>query len=133
MSKKISARAGEEFEVKLQGLPGAGYKWQLQNGGEHVELVQEDTVASKGALGAAAEQRFVLRPKRSGDFVLQFGLKRPWEEKVEESQTVEVRVSDAGPKRSGPKRSGPKRSNAATKAAAGKKKSPQPKRIKRKK
>jgi predicted secreted protein len=94
MSKSIDARVGDEFEVTLQGMPGAGYEWQLQSDTDGVELVSQQRTASTATMGGPLEQRFILKPKKPGNYVLQFGLKRAWEPEAESSETYQVHVAD---------------------------------------
>lgn len=113
MSRKITAQPGREFEVQLQGMPGAGYSWQLESGAENVEVVQAERVASpSGALGAASQERFVLKAHEVGDFVLTFGLKRPWEAESENSETVHVHVAQAAKQKPASKASRPAKKSA---------------------
>jgi predicted secreted protein len=94
MSKSIDTRVGDQFEVTLQGMPGAGYEWQLQSDTDGVELVSQQRTPSTATMGGPLEQRFVLKPKKPGDYVLQFGLKRAWEPEAESSETYQVHVAD---------------------------------------
>lgn len=97
-----STRIGEEFSVPLPAVPPTGYLWELQSGGENVEVVRKETTNTAKGIGGAAAQQMVLRPKKTGSFVLKFGLKRPWETESVETLTVEVNVTDDGGKEGEP-------------------------------
>jgi predicted secreted protein len=115
--KRQTARVGQEFPVSLPPVPATGHQWELQTGGEHVEVVRRETSEASPEIGGAAAEELVLRPKKAGEFVLQFGLKRPWEAEVAETATVEVSVADPSKEKS-PKQ---KRAAPATKKPAIKK------------
>ena len=81
----------DEFEVRLAATPATGYQWEagpLPDGITH--LGTEYAQPSGGAPGDAGEQVFRFRAERSGDFPLQFVLKRPWETTAARTHEVVV-------------------------------------------
>lgn len=91
--KRRTARVGQEFSVPLPAVAATGHQWELQSGGENVEVVRRENSDPGTAVGAASAEQITLRPKKAGSFVLQFGLKRPWEAEIAETATVEVSVA----------------------------------------
>lgn len=91
--KRQTARVGQEFQLALPAVPATGHQWELQAGGENVEIVRRESGNPGLAIGGATTAAITLKPKKAGDFVLQFGLKRPWESEIAETATVEVSVS----------------------------------------
>jgi predicted secreted protein len=71
---------GDEFEVSLADLPGAGYGWTTEPVPDGITLVSSDWSAPASALAGAARSRaFRFRADRAGDYALQFALVRAWE------------------------------------------------------
>ncbi len=91
--KRQTARVGQEFSVPLPAVGATGHQWELQAGSENVEVVRLESGSPGMAMGEATTQEITLRPKKPGSFVLQFGLKRPWEAEIAETATVEVDVA----------------------------------------
>lgn len=84
--------AGDEFDVRLEAIPGAGYRWQLgslPDGVTHIGSESHQRAAA--APGDPSEQVFRFRADRPGQFTLRFELKRPWESSA--VRTHEVRVT----------------------------------------
>jgi len=78
----IRVNVGDVFEVRLEGVPTAGYRWALDLNDEQRELVELVATAWEspaGVLGGEATQAFRLRARRSGEAMLSFGYRRPWE------------------------------------------------------
>ena len=113
--KRRTARVGEEFSVPLPAVAATGHQWELQSGGENVEVVRRQNKNPGMAMGAASTEQITLKPKKAGSFVLQFGLKRPWESEIAETATVEVSVT--GEKQAKAKRAAKKTPKAAKKGA----------------
>jgi predicted secreted protein len=113
--KRRTARVGQEFSVPLPAVGPTGHQWELQAGGENVEVVRREMSQPGSAVGAASAEQITLRPKKAGSYVLQFGLKRPWEAEIAETATVEVNVTGAKKAKA---KAAPKKSPRAEKKAA---------------
>jgi predicted secreted protein len=70
---------GQEFAIDLEGMPGAGYMWEMTQRPDPVELVRQDVVSISKAIGGNSMQRFTLVAHQPGSYGLRFGLKRRWE------------------------------------------------------
>ena len=83
-SDSIAVAVGEEFEIRLQGNPSAGYVWELDSLPEGIELSGSESVPPDPANkpGDPSTQVFRFGSRESGEKVLEFVLKRPWESEV---------------------------------------------------
>jgi predicted secreted protein len=87
---------GQEFEVPLADLPGAGYRWTLTEPPDGITLIDSEWAGPPSELAGTARPRtFRFRAERAGDYDLQFELVRPWEhrESATPADTRAVSVS----------------------------------------
>lgn len=92
---KISARPGEEFEVRLPSNPSTGYAWYVTAQPDGIRLLESVFQAPQGGqpvAGAAGEQVFRFLSDRPGKYELEMELKRTWEPQPINKQRVEVVV-----------------------------------------
>jgi predicted secreted protein len=85
--------AGEEFDVTLADLPGAGYTWAPVDVPPGLTLVETraDAQATE-AVGSAQRKVVRFQADRPGEYQVVFVFARPWEDFPAETQTVHVRV-----------------------------------------
>jgi predicted secreted protein len=91
----ISASPSQEFEIVLEGIPTAGYRWVLVNPFEAAEVIQElghEWQSSTSLVGGPAREHFRFRAVAEGEVKLRFHYRRPWEDKAREERTFAVRV-----------------------------------------
>ncbi len=93
----VTAAVGDAFEVELEGVPTAGYVWELtieSRLGDVVELVARETrTPGPSVAGGRAVQIFRFRAVGPGQGTLLFRYGRPWEKAVTREHRVGVRVS----------------------------------------
>jgi predicted secreted protein len=76
----IETFEGQEFEVVLADLPGAGYEWVPREVPPGLVLLTADWADPlPGQAGASRRRSFRLAAERPGSFRLVFQLVRPWE------------------------------------------------------
>jgi predicted secreted protein len=96
-SEDLRVSAGEVFEISLDALPSAGFKWWLRLSGEDDPRFQlldqswDDPNPSR--VGGLSRQRFAIRALQPGDADLRFEYSRPWEDRPVKIRTVRVHVS----------------------------------------
>jgi inhibitor of cysteine peptidase len=87
-----SRTVADEFEVRLAATPTTGFKWQLGDVPQGVELL--DTRFDQGvgaAPGDSGQQVFRFRVAQAGNFVLPFELKQPWSTEVVRTHRLHIR------------------------------------------
>jgi predicted secreted protein len=94
-SHSVVVAVGEEFEIRLQGNPSAGYVWEPDSLPEGIELSGSESVppGQDSLPGAPGTQVFRFRAREAGDKTLGFVLKRPWESEVADRYEVTVQTS----------------------------------------
>ncbi len=79
----VTLRVGEEHVVALPGLMGAGFLWEIADGGNgevaEVRAEAADGGGTPGAPGAGPEARFSVRAVAAGSTAVRFVLRRPWQ------------------------------------------------------
>lgn len=89
----IQAAAGEEFTVEFRENATTGYVWRLEPAVPGIEIVNEKLVLpGQSAVGGGGERRFCLRAPQPGVYVLQFRLRRAWEEEPLERRRITIEV-----------------------------------------
>jgi Chagasin family peptidase inhibitor I42 len=88
-----SARSRQAFTVDLESTPGSGTIWYYVPISGAPELAQEDRKPSAN-IGGTLVQTFVFRIGAPGIYLLQFELKRAWENIVRRRISVTVSVSE---------------------------------------
>lgn len=96
MSKTISASANSEFEIVLEGVPTAGYVWELVQPAEKEGVVKElghEWKRSSSLVGGSSEEHFRFLALTEGEVNLRFRYRRPWEKGFKEERVFHVRVT----------------------------------------
>jgi predicted secreted protein len=90
----LQAHAGQSIEIALDAMPGAGLQWQLPAAPSGCTLTEAAARPgdSGSGVGGGTRQRFVLTCSGTGDHLLSFDYKRPWEAAVRARQPVRVQV-----------------------------------------
>jgi len=88
-------RAGESFEVPLRSTPTSGFRWEVSDLPEGIEVIGTDIEpdSESPSPGDAVGQIFRLRTEHPGEFRVTFTLRRSWEDRVLETHTVIVRAT----------------------------------------
>lgn len=91
----VETAVGDEFEVELEGVPTAGFRWEASPPEPAcVRLLGDEVEAARGRAGGPAVQRFRFEALASGEAELRFAYRRPWEPgppRAERSIRVTVR------------------------------------------
>ena len=87
----IEASRGDAFVIELEGLPGAGYRWEAEIPAGVVRLRSRD-VHPGAAIGAASKERLTFDAVDSGETEIQLVYKRPWESEAQQTRKVRVKV-----------------------------------------
>ena len=77
----VSARIGDEVDVRLQGMASGGYRWLPEAAPDAtLERVEQDFAFEEGSVGGRNETRFRFRVKAAGRSTIQLRYARSWEE-----------------------------------------------------
>jgi predicted secreted protein len=94
----VRAEPGEVFDVRLEGTPTSGYRWELDLGGlaDLLDLVADEILPPPpGVVGGSAVQAFRFRAVRAGQARLRFQYRRRWENApIQETQVAVIIRSD---------------------------------------
>jgi len=85
VAETVVAKAGQHFEIVLEGTPGSGFTWQWVRPVEKTGVVEElgeDIEPSTTLAGGAAKQHFRFRALAAGEVKLHFVYRRSWESKA---------------------------------------------------
>jgi inhibitor of cysteine peptidase len=90
---------GDEFDVALADLPGAGYLWTPAEVPDGLSLVETapETLAATEVVGSARNKVLRFQADQAGDYEIVFIFARPWENVATRSRTVRVRVRQREP------------------------------------
>ena len=93
-SDSVAVGLGEDFEIRLQSNPSAGYVWEPDSLPRGIELSWSESVPPGAGErpGDAGTQVFRFTSSEPGDTTLSFVLKRPWESEVVDRHDVSVRT-----------------------------------------
>lgn len=96
----IELRVGERHSVPLPGLGTAGYRWvpEVEGDPEVAEVRRSSASAPDpdAAVGASADELFVIQANRPGTARIRFAQRRPWEPaetQPAEQHTISLRVT----------------------------------------
>jgi inhibitor of cysteine peptidase len=88
-----TTRTGEIVSIDLPATPSTGYKWDLAEIPDGIELVGSTfTPPPADIVGGTGVQRFDVRALQPGAYILTFVLKRPWESESAEINNIELHV-----------------------------------------
>jgi predicted secreted protein len=97
VSDKVAATAtaevGTTFDIRLEGSPTTGYRWEARSVPALVELVDHRLEPDLKRAGGRATYRFTFQAKRPGSARLEFVYKRPWEDEARERREFIVLVT----------------------------------------
>ena len=100
MQQYIQVKAGEAFEVPLEGSAGTGFRWELASlaaTNQFVTLIDEDRIAASTVPGGRTVQHFRFQAVAPGKLELAFRYRRPWEAPDSGTvQTVDVQIDLPG-------------------------------------
>ena len=88
------------LDVELPESPSTGYRWELMDPPDEVEVVSsrfDSGKAAGGQAGSGGVRTFAIRLLADTDVELVFGLGRVWEDQPVERRVVIVRVPPKGP------------------------------------
>ena len=89
---------GDDFDVTLADLPGAGYSWTAAPVPSGLTLVEtQATTPAADVVGASQRKTMRFRADRAGDYELVFTYARPWEDAPAEWRTIAVHVHPPSP------------------------------------
>ena len=99
MGQAIHVKAGETFEVPLEGSAGTGFRWELDSSAatkRFVALVDEDREAVSTMPGGKTVQHFHEVGQAPGKLELTFRYRRSWEAPDSGTvQTIDVHIDPA--------------------------------------
>jgi len=100
MQQDIQVKAGEAFEIQLEGSAGTGFRWELASSAatEHfVALIGEDRIATSTVPGGRTVQHFRFQAVAPGKLELAFRYRRSWEAPDSGTvQTIDVQIDPPG-------------------------------------
>lgn len=89
----------DSVTIELKGNPSTGYTWEAVLSDENIVEVSKDVkyLGAKGMVGAPSMFYFTVSSLSSGNTVLTFEYKRPWEEKAPlETKVYNITVDERG-------------------------------------
>lgn len=89
----------DSVTIELKGNPSTGYTWEAVLSSENVVTVSKNVkyLGSEGMVGAPSMFYFSVSSLSSGNTVLTFEYKRPWEEKTPlETKVYNINVDEKG-------------------------------------
>jgi predicted secreted protein len=89
----VEMAVGDEFVLRVPENGTTGYVWSVATRGSGVEVVEDRSVPSAGAVGAAGEHVVRVRAVSGGSVELILRLARAWEHTVADERRVVLRVS----------------------------------------
>jgi inhibitor of cysteine peptidase len=92
---KVKLAKGEIMTIKLEGVPTAGYVWNIAKNNADQLAPQgkpEVTPAKKGVLGGKAVTTFRFKAESAGSSELELHYKRPFEKGKEPAKTFKITV-----------------------------------------
>jgi inhibitor of cysteine peptidase len=98
VSTTISATINQEFEIVLEGVPTAGYVWELGPATDKEAVVQElghEWKRSTWLVGGPSQEHFRFLALREGEVNLHFRYRRPWEKGIKAERVFHIRVTKA--------------------------------------
>ena len=76
----VSARIGDEVDLRLPGMPSGGYRWLPDNSSAALfEPLAQGSAFEQGSVGGLNETRFRFRIKAAGRGTLRLRYARSWE------------------------------------------------------
>lgn len=100
MHQDIQVKAGEAFEIPLEGSAGTGFRWELASSTKtkrFVTLVDEDREAVSTVPGGRTVQHFRFQAVAPGKLELTFRYRRSWEAPESgTTQTINVQIDPPG-------------------------------------
>jgi len=96
VSTTISATINQEFEIVLEGVPTAGYVWELAPATDKEGVVKElghEWKRSTSLVGGPSQEHFRFLALREGEVDLHFRYRRPWEKAFREERVFHIRVT----------------------------------------
>jgi len=95
VSETISADTRTTFEIALDGVPTAGYVWELVHPLDKAGVVQElghEWKRSTSLVGGPSQEHFRFLALTEGEVTLHFRYRRPWEKDFKKERIFHVRV-----------------------------------------
>lgn len=99
MSEALHAKVGEAFDVALEAVPTAGFRWEVSipaEGSGLLTLDGSDWEPRTSLAGGSALQRFHFRGVAAGSVTLHFRYRRPWEGMDREQRAMTVTIDEGG-------------------------------------
>ena len=96
VSTTISAITNQEFEIVLEGVPTAGYVWELGPATDEEAVVKElghEWKRSTSLVGGPSQEHFRFLALREGEVNLHFRYRRPWEKGIKAERVFHIRVT----------------------------------------
>lgn len=88
----ISVKIGENFKLRLEAVPTAGYQWQTKYEETYVKLVSNGFVPSSEMMGAGGVEQYIFNAIKSGNTMIEMVYKRPWEKNAYMSKKFYVKI-----------------------------------------
>jgi predicted secreted protein len=93
----VELGVGETLDLRLPENRTAGYRWQVEAGGEPVgSLVSDSYQAADGPPGRGGTRELRFRAERSGEGEIRLAYRRSWETESSAARTFLVRVRARG-------------------------------------
>lgn len=97
-SDVIHVGLDKEFTVSLKSIATAGYRWKVESLPDGIEPIgaENENPAGEAKPGDPTTRVFRFRARKAGEYKLTFELARSWEKKPIQTQSVTVKVTQAG-------------------------------------
>jgi len=86
----LRTRTGHPVVISLPVNRTTGFSWEIELCSPQLKCRELPYRQHAGGLGAGGVQRFEIGSAQTGEFVIRFKLKRPWETKVRETRSYRI-------------------------------------------
>lgn len=89
---EFTIKNDEEFTIKLESKPTAGYTWQPVFDEGIVKLISKDFIPMTKQMGASGIERFIFKAIKSGRTTVKMIYKRDWEKESRKEKEFSVNI-----------------------------------------
>lgn len=89
---KISATRRENFNIRLEAVTPAGYRWQPVYDEAYVKLISDEVTPDSEKMGVGGIEQFVFQSIKPGNTIIEMSYKRPWEKSASKHKKIFVEI-----------------------------------------
>ncbi len=89
----ITIKNNEEFVIELKSNPTTGYKWYPVFDNDYFAIESNINFKNENLkIGGGGLEKFIFKPLHSGETVINFFYKRPWDNNEKEKQQFHIKI-----------------------------------------